>query len=181
MRAAFTQKVVNTYSAKRGAALVAHFKKNGTWQCPTLVALNTLWDDDDAHYTPEDLLWARSILQKDRDLIRMMQGTGLGILAGADLPPNAKNGTLQDELAGLVDAGLTPMQALETATHNPAEFLGDLSEFGTIEVDHRDILRISDILQRICVQEHHVGGFPNFFAGKSSPASSARFRKSSLI
>jgi len=42
-------------------------------------------------------------------------------------------GTIHDELAYLVDAGLTPMQALETATRNAAEFLGKLDSAGTIE------------------------------------------------
>ena len=34
-------------------------------------------------------------------------------------------------------AGLTPYQALETATRNPAEWLGVLGESGTIEVGKR--------------------------------------------
>jgi imidazolonepropionase-like amidohydrolase len=63
----------------------------------------------------------------------MMQQAGLGLLAGTDLPPDAKNGTIHDELADLVDAGLTPMQALEAATINPAKFLGKSSSLGTIE------------------------------------------------
>ena len=42
-------------------------------------------------------------------------------------------GALQDELAALVNADLTPMQALKTATRNPAEFLGQLDKVGPIE------------------------------------------------
>jgi imidazolonepropionase-like amidohydrolase len=37
----------------------------------------------------------------------------------------------------MVDAGLTPYQALETGTRNPAVFLGQESEFGTIERGRR--------------------------------------------
>jgi len=33
----------------------------------------------------------------------------------------------------LVQAGLTPMEALQTATYNPAKFLGLLASLGTIE------------------------------------------------
>jgi len=40
---------------------------------------------------------------------------------------------LHEELARFVQAGLTPMEALQTATRNPAQFLGKLSEVGTIE------------------------------------------------
>jgi imidazolonepropionase-like amidohydrolase len=63
----------------------------------------------------------------------MMQRAGVGLLAGADLPPNSRDGTIHDELAYLVDAGLTPMQALLTATRNPAGFLGKFSTLGTVE------------------------------------------------
>src|SRR5205085_8937740 len=37
------------------------------------------------------------------------------------------------ELELLVKAGLTPMHALQTATRNPAQYLGKLKESGTIE------------------------------------------------
>jgi imidazolonepropionase-like amidohydrolase len=40
---------------------------------------------------------------------------------------------LHEELALLVQAGLTPMQALQTATIRPAEFLGKLETQGTIQ------------------------------------------------
>jgi imidazolonepropionase-like amidohydrolase len=41
--------------------------------------------------------------------------------------------SLHEELALLVQAGLTPMQALQAATKLPAEFLGKLQTQGTIE------------------------------------------------
>jgi imidazolonepropionase-like amidohydrolase len=41
--------------------------------------------------------------------------------------------SLHEELALLVQAGLTPMQALQAATKHPAEFLGKLQTQGTIE------------------------------------------------
>jgi imidazolonepropionase-like amidohydrolase len=63
----------------------------------------------------------------------MMQHAGVGLLAGTDLPANASNGTIHDELAYLVEAGLTPMQALVSATANPAKFFGKLSTLGTVE------------------------------------------------
>ena len=40
---------------------------------------------------------------------------------------------LHDELARLVEAGLTPMQALQAATLNPAKFFNKLDSLGTIE------------------------------------------------
>jgi imidazolonepropionase-like amidohydrolase len=41
---------------------------------------------------------------------------------------------LHQELALLVQAGLSPMQALQAATKSPAEFLGKSKTQGTIEV-----------------------------------------------
>ena len=75
-------------------------------------------------YTSEDLNWAGRLITKNAGLVLMMQKAGVGLLAGTDLPPNAENGTVQDELVALIEAGLTPLQALRTATRNPAEFLG---------------------------------------------------------
>jgi imidazolonepropionase-like amidohydrolase len=41
--------------------------------------------------------------------------------------------SLHDELALMVGAGLTPLQALQAATTNPAKFIGRSSELGTVE------------------------------------------------
>jgi imidazolonepropionase-like amidohydrolase len=132
MRYAFTKAIVESYSSHKAESLIASFRKNDTWQCPTLVVLHTLWNDNEAKYTPEDLLWADRLLRKEAELVGMMQKAGVGLLAGTDLPPGSKNGTIHDELAYMVDAGLTPMQALETATCNAAKFL-TLDDVGSIQ------------------------------------------------
>jgi imidazolonepropionase-like amidohydrolase len=41
--------------------------------------------------------------------------------------------SLHDELANFVEAGFTPMESLQTATSNPAKFLGMESNYGTVE------------------------------------------------
>jgi imidazolonepropionase-like amidohydrolase len=61
----------------------------------------------------------------------------LGLLAGSD--SGASNNytfpgwTLHRELELLVASGLSPMEALQTATRNPARFLGELPQNGTVE------------------------------------------------
>ena len=40
---------------------------------------------------------------------------------------------MHDELAEFVKAGLTPTQALQTATRNPAAYFGKLDSMGTVE------------------------------------------------
>jgi tetratricopeptide (TPR) repeat protein len=83
----------------------------------------------------EDLAFAKKEFQKDLELVGAMQKAGVGILAGTDTS-NAfcmPGFSLHDELGFLVRAGLTPVQALQTATLNPARFLGIEKDFGTIE------------------------------------------------
>ena len=133
MRAAFTRAIVESYDPQKAADLLATFRRNHTWQCPTLVVLPMLWNDGETQYTPEDLTWAGRLTAMNSKMVLLMQKAGVGLLAGTDLPPGAANGTIHDELAALVKAGLSPMQALRTATRNPAEFLNESHSIGTIQ------------------------------------------------
>jgi imidazolonepropionase-like amidohydrolase len=51
---------------------------------------------------------------------------------------------LHNELALLVEAGFTPLEALQTATLNPAKFLGKTDTFGTIQVGRKADLVMLD-------------------------------------
>jgi imidazolonepropionase-like amidohydrolase len=64
-----------------------------------------------------------------------MHRAGVPLLAGTDAPnPYVYPGfSLHEELELLVQAGLSPLEALQTATVNPAKFLGKERELGTIE------------------------------------------------
>ncbi|HEU4539433.1 MAG TPA: amidohydrolase family protein, partial [Polyangiaceae bacterium] len=68
-------------------------------------------------------------------LVGEMSRAGVGLLAGTDPPGRGvfPGFSLHDELALLVEAGLTPMQALQAATFNPALFLGLDATAGTVE------------------------------------------------
>lgn len=72
-------------------------------------------------------------------LVKEIADAGGKILAGSDTPEwfLGYGFTLHRELECLVDAGLTPYQALATATINPAEFMHAQSEWGTITVGKR--------------------------------------------
>jgi hypothetical protein len=72
-----------------------------------------------------------------------MQRAGVPLLAGSDTPnlwamPGA---SLHDELALLVGAGLTPLQALQSATIRPAEYLRASDSLGTVAPG-----RVADLL-----------------------------------
>ena len=88
---------------------------------------------------------ARYVATRNR-LTRLIAANGGRLLAGSDTPEwlMAYGWTLHRELEHFVAAGLTPYQALETATRNPAEFLGVADEWGTIEAGKRaDLVLVS--------------------------------------
>src|SRR4029077_16434990 len=60
-----------------------------------------------------------------------MRRSGVKMLAGTD--SSFFGSAVHDELAEFVKAGLTPMQALQTATKNAAEYFGKLDSMGTVE------------------------------------------------
>jgi len=70
------------------------------------------------------------------NLVRQMHAARVDFMAGTDSPnPSILPGfSLHEELQLLVTAGFTPMEALQTATRNPARYLERESELGTIEV-----------------------------------------------
>lgn len=140
----------------------AAFKKNQTWQCPTLIMRHNYallndtsfvgdprlkyvkpsWKARWVRMTKEAETWSageaekrKGIIRKEDALVGKMQKAGVGILAGTDdANPYVFPGfSLHDELALLVKAGLTPIEALRAATYNPAKFLGLLNLLGTVE------------------------------------------------
>ncbi|MGH8211480.1 MAG: amidohydrolase family protein [Steroidobacteraceae bacterium] len=155
---------IDSYSQGKADALFALFVKNGTWVCPTLVVQNRLlvngksaaveqlssryvphlaqgfWREAEQSMakslTPEDRAGDQKLYPKYLDLVQAMHRAGVPLLAGTDTPnPWVVPGfSLHEELALLVKAGLTPLQALQTATINPARFLGEERQLGTIEV-----------------------------------------------
>jgi imidazolonepropionase-like amidohydrolase len=73
------------------------------------------------------LLFPSPVAQANRAGVPLLAGTDLGnpfIFAGF---------SLHDELELFVQAGLTPLEALKTATVNPAKYLGMSDSLGTIE------------------------------------------------
>jgi hypothetical protein len=78
----------------------------------------------------------RMLLTRYKTLVGDMHRAGVSLLAGTDtnpINPLFPGWSLHEELALLVECGLTPMEALQTATLNPARYFGVLNELGTIE------------------------------------------------
>ena len=80
----------------------------------------------------------RDALMKEWELnkriVKQMASSGVQLLAGTDTgdPYVLPGYALHDELALLVEAGLTPLQALQAATWNATRFLGIADEMGTV-------------------------------------------------
>ena len=77
----------------------------------------------------------QTALEKLLETIGLMHELGVPILAGTDLgnPLIFAGFSLHDELELFVRAVLTPFEALQAATINPAKYLGREKELGTIE------------------------------------------------
>ncbi|MDH3528489.1 MAG: amidohydrolase family protein, partial [Acidobacteriota bacterium] len=133
------------------------------WVCPTLAVqeifkLNRqakfagMLDNPEMKFVDPDIMdWWKSFAkesasdhQKENSLdfydfqvklTRALFESGVPILAGTDAPnPGMVHGfALHEELRNLVNAGLSPYEALKTATVNGALFLGAEKRFGTIK------------------------------------------------
>lgn len=79
-------------------------------------------------------------------LVKGFQDAGVRLLAGTDVgvPAVVAGPSLHRELRHFVAAGLSPYEALVTATRNPAEFIGDAAHRGTISVGSRADLVLLD-------------------------------------
>jgi hypothetical protein len=161
--AARGERMLDTYDGQKAKQLFAHLIKNQTWQVPTLVTKRALTFIDDfdrngderlkyipqseqkwwsprqnfllRYRTPEYIVYSKRLWQKELELVGAMRRAGVLLMTGTDLsiPYIFAGFSLHDELGLFVQAGLTPMEALQAATRNPAIFLGELSSQGTIE------------------------------------------------
>lgn len=79
-------------------------------------------------------------------IVKAIVDSGGKIMAGSDAPDwfMSPGWTLHRELKTFVEAGLTPYQALQAATVNPAQFLNASQEWGTVERGRRaDLVLLS--------------------------------------
>jgi imidazolonepropionase-like amidohydrolase len=104
---------------------------------------------------------ARRFVEVRGRLIKALNDGGAGLLLGSDAPQwfNVPGFSLHRELRYLVDAGLTPYQALATGTRNVARFLGTPDDFGTVAPGRRAdlILLDADPLAEIGNVQRRVG------------------------
>jgi imidazolonepropionase-like amidohydrolase len=151
--------LLESFSPEKAAALVQRLEHNHTWQCPTFTSRYGVKERAMRHSEHLDYIaapirarWQRGadatpaptgeqqhvakmldekLLQVAGDMhragVRFIAGTDVG---GAFLVPGF---SMHDELAEMVQAGFTPLQALQAATLDAARFLGREKETGSIE------------------------------------------------
>ena len=86
-------------------------------------------------FNTDDLATRKAFVNKELEVVNEMHHAGIPFLAGTDTPPGVyvfPGFSLHEELQRFVAAGFTPMEALRTATSNPAKFLGLEDEAGGI-------------------------------------------------
>jgi imidazolonepropionase-like amidohydrolase len=156
--------LVRTFSEKRFDSICSLLTRSSMWLCPTLTVnramsyLNdTLFTNDNRmSYLPGYVLeiWnqkmspytntevdnfansARVRYLFEQSLIGKMNERGVKFIAGTDFPnPYVFPGfSLHDELLLMVKGGMPILDALRSATINPAIFMNKTTDFGSVEV-----------------------------------------------
>lgn len=91
----------------------------------------------------EDLRRYTAAFERMKDFVRRFHKAGGLVIAGSDILPNPGFG-IHDELRLLVEAGLSPMEALQTATRNAARALGWEATLGTVQIGKQADLVLLD-------------------------------------
>ncbi len=147
--------------AQCGTAIEA-FRKHRTWLVPTLAVERSKVAVEDSQYSedPRRASMPASVLagfkayaekkssqpvrerkserlwwETQKRLVTRMHQEKVGILAGTDSPCQGglPGSSLHEELRLLVESGLTPLEALKTATINPATYLSETHRSGSIQ------------------------------------------------
>jgi hypothetical protein len=151
-----------SYSDEKCQRLFAEFKKNGSWPVPTLAVnrsfglLNDPQFTKDArlryfagelrewlsakddprvkHMTAADFAAERELFAFDEKVVGAMFRAGVLLLAGTDVgnPYCFPGFSLHDELALLVESGVSPLGALQAATRNAAIFMDASDKYGSV-------------------------------------------------
>jgi imidazolonepropionase-like amidohydrolase len=169
----FGSAIVDTVDESKIGPLAAATRARGVWNTPTQVLLDNVYGGatldevaarPEMKYVPRPMLeqWrtgaaqfrgpgfdaakAKRFVELRRKLIRALRDAGAGIVLGADAPQvfNVPGFATLRELESMVAAGLTPFEALQAGTRNPAIVLGTPDSFGTVAVGRRADLLLLD-------------------------------------
>ncbi len=119
---------VSDFSKDERVKYVPASWKNKTWKRFT--------EEITQGYGTDDLAIRKRFVDKELEVVGMLHHAGVPFLAGTDTPAGVHifpGYSLHEELRRFVGAGFTPLEALQTATMNPARFFGIEDQAGTVE------------------------------------------------
>ena len=169
----FGLNLINAIDESRIPELVKATRATGTWMVPTMTLLENVIDDRDPdavaaqpemkHVVPQDMLpkWVAQkknmlakysaadrarVLAVRRRIVKALFDGGVPFALGSDAPQffNVPGFSIHRELKSMVQAGLTPFQALQTGTVNVGKYFGTESSTGTVAAGKRADLILLD-------------------------------------
>ncbi|WP_273565327.1 amidohydrolase family protein [Maribacter halichondriae] len=153
-------KAIDNYDEKKASEVLEILAKNDTWQIPTLTlakaystryfadadwqesfnalpdTIATAWENEIGIIMKEPVPSSGHQYSKwFLNIVGKMHQADIPIMAGTDSPIFflTPGRSLHQELALLVEVGLTPLEAIKTATINPAKYFDLDNEIGHIE------------------------------------------------
>ena len=118
-----------TYMDAEAAAVL---KRNGTWYVPTLYVIEPILAEGNPLHVPEgSLAKARAVRGQMREAFKVAVRNGVKIAFGTDAGV-FPHGTQTKEFAIYTSLGMTPMQAIQTATTSAADLMGWSGKVGVV-------------------------------------------------
>ncbi|HZJ54213.1 MAG TPA: amidohydrolase family protein [Myxococcaceae bacterium] len=121
-------------------AAVAQMVKQGTWLCPTMAAYYGYWEPEGTPVGKRD----RKRAEVHGPSLRRAVKAGVKIAFGSDVGGFSWNDPIAKEFPYMVQFGMTPMQAIQSATSRAAEMLGMKGQLGVVaQGAYADIVAVS--------------------------------------
>jgi imidazolonepropionase-like amidohydrolase len=133
-------------------AAIAQMVKQGTWLCPTMSVYYDHWAPADTPAGRRD----RKRVELHGPSLRKAMKAGVKIAFGTDVGGFSWKEPIAREFARMVEFGMTPMAAIQSATSKGAEMLGMSGEIGVIAPGaYADVVAVdADPLRDVSALEH---------------------------
>lgn len=131
---------------------VAQMVKQGTWYCPTLSVYYSWWDPENTAAGKRD----RKRAEVHGPSFQKAMKAGVKIVFGTDVGGFSWSDPIAQEFSQMVKLGMSPAEAIRSATSRPADMLGMSGNIGVIAPGaYADIIAVAgDPLQNIQELEH---------------------------
>jgi adenine deaminase len=142
-----SDRAADEYASAEARKVFLDLSDHATWVVPGLVADKAATGGSEEEspkqemkptsFASQTVPSSRNQLLRDIELVRTMHRAGVQFLAGTGGSwDNLPRKTIAEELELLVKSGLTPLEALQSATINPALCMAKLDRYGVVEGAH---------------------------------------------